>query len=78
MGIRRRGSILLCDSDESWHGIAWKTGLFEARVEVFHEEVLGDVDCEGCGSCLAIIASFELVSEVSEGGSSRMKQTWRV
>ena len=30
MGLRRRGSILLCNSDESWHGVAWKTGLFEA------------------------------------------------
>jgi hypothetical protein len=71
MEVRSRGSILLCNSDESWHGVAWKTGLLEARVEVFHKQVLGDVDCEGCGSCLAIIACFELASEILERGSGR-------
>jgi hypothetical protein len=58
MGIREDGDILFCDSDKTRHGIARQTGFLEAGVEVLHEKCFRDVDCEGCGACLAVVTAI--------------------
>lgn len=57
-GLEREGDVLFCDSDKTWHGVAGETGFLEAGVEVLHEDRFGDVDCEGCGACLAVVTSL--------------------
>jgi hypothetical protein len=43
--VGEKGEILFRDSDKSRHGVAGQTCLLEARVEVFHKQRFGGVEC---------------------------------